>query len=99
MTITEASVESAVTALLQTRGWLVLPLNAERPQKGKAARRQAMPGTPDLVALKDGRGVLIECKRPGGKRRRSQDLFTEYAAKHGVAVVLADDARAVGGLG
>ena len=86
----EASVESAITSVLQCHGWLVIPLNAERPNGGKPQKRQAKAGTPDLAAFKNGRGILIECKRPkGGKVLASQKLFRPYAEKHGVPYVLA----------
>ena len=85
----EASVEAAITTLLQCRGWLVIPITAERPNDGKRTKRHADAGTPDLVALKDGRGVLIEVKREGGRVRKAQTLYHEYAAKHGVPVIVA----------
>lgn len=92
----ESQVEDAITTALQLRGWLVIPITAERPDGGKRRKRHAMPGTPDLVALKDGKGVLIEVKRHGGAVRRSQEIYRAYAAKHGVAVILARSVEDLG---
>lgn len=33
------------------------------------------PGLPDLQAVKAGRTVYIELKRPGGRQRRDQEVF------------------------
>jgi len=35
------------------------------------------PGLSDLVALKDGRAVFIEVKRPGGRQSEAQKKFQE----------------------
>lgn len=89
MTPREDSIEAAIVAALQCHGWLVIPVQAERTNGGRRTRRHAMPGTPDLVALRAGQGVLIEVKRPTGKVRKAQALYHAYAAKHGVPVIVA----------
>ena len=39
-------------------------------------------GIPDVIAFKHGRTLLIECKRPGGRLRKSQKRFIEEIEEH-----------------
>ena len=51
----ESAIQAAIKATLTADGWLVAKCGA-----------MSLNGWPDLVALKGGRTVWIEVKRPGG---------------------------------
>lgn len=51
----ESAIQAAIRSELQGRGWLVTKCGA-----------MSVNGWPDLVAIRGGRTVWIEVKRPGG---------------------------------
>ena len=51
----ESAIQAAIRSELQGRGWLVVKCGA-----------MSVNGWPDLVAIRGGRTVWIEVKRPGG---------------------------------
>lgn len=64
--LTEADIRRQVKDYLAWRGWFVF-----YHLQGLGC----YPGLPDLQAVKDGRTVYIELKRPGGKQRPAQIDF------------------------
>jgi hypothetical protein len=64
----EADVLRQVKAILQIHRWLVI-----RIQQGMGCHK----GVSDLVAIKDGRTVWIECKAPAGKLSPYQQRFCQ----------------------
>lgn len=56
----------------------------------------SMSGVPDVLAIKDGRACWLECKRPGEKPTKIQELRMQELRAAGCAVAVvtsADEAR------
>ena len=64
--ITENDVKRAVKDYLNIKGWFNFPLTAGMG---------SYPGLPDRIAVKNGRTLYIEIKRPGGKQSDHQREF------------------------
>ena len=64
--ITENDVKRVVKDYLSIKGWFNFPLTAGMG---------SYPGLPDRIAVKNGRTLYIECKRPGGKQSANQLAF------------------------
>ena len=64
--ITENDVKKQVKDYLDIMGWFNFPLTA-----GMGSYK----GVPDRIAIKDGRVLFIEIKRPGGKQNTGQIEF------------------------
>ncbi len=65
----ESDIQRAIVDYLRATGWFVVR-NVTYSQTVYATK-----GIPDLVAVKKGRTVWIECKRPGGKQSDNQCAF------------------------
>ena len=52
-------------------------------------------GWPDIVVCYKGRFVAIECKRPGGKMRKAQDIMLHELVMNGALVIVAESVRDV----
>lgn len=74
----EAQIQTQVKNDLKKAGWLVIKLI----QCSEA-------GMPDLIALKDGRVVFIEVKRPGQKPRPLQEYRHKKLREAGFEVIIA----------
>lgn len=68
----ESLIQSSIISYLTKRGWLVVKLIQTN-----------MNGTPDLMALKDGKTVFIEVKQPGKKPNDLQAYRIEKLNKAG----------------
>jgi len=64
--ILENDVKRVVKDYLSIKGWFNFPLTAGMG---------SYPGLPDRIAIKNGRVLFIECKRPGGKQSDHQRQF------------------------
>ena len=64
--ITENDVKNQVKDYLNIKGYFHFPLTAGMG---------SYPGLPDRIAIKNGRTLYIECKRPGGKQSVNQLAF------------------------
>jgi hypothetical protein len=91
---TENQIAQQVVDYLRLRGWRVHRLEADiRGPKPLSKREEA--GTPDYIAVRqcaDGSACdvwYIEVKRPGGRLRRSQQVWIEDARQRGWQVVVA----------
>lgn len=75
---TETEIQAEIREYLQLSGWLVYRMNSGG-RRGRVTLHPA--GTPDLLALKNGRVVWIEVKKPGEKPSNIQlevhDLLIE----------------------
>lgn len=69
--VSERNVQDAIMHRLQVHGWVVRSLSQPRRVQG------GLVGVPDVIAFKAGVTMLVEVKRPGGKRRESQVEFAE----------------------
>jgi len=87
----ESDIRKQIQDYLRWTGWTVL-----YHLQGLGSYR----GMSDLQALKDGRAVFIEVKRPGGKQSDVQKKFQQTVEKAGFEYVLAksvDDVEHLGG--
>lgn len=76
--MTEQSIQNAIREHLKGDGWLVVKCMA-----------MSQPGWPDLLAIKDGRHLHIEVKRPGGRVSPLQTARHTEISKHGAEVFIA----------
>lgn len=75
-TVSERQIQDAIKARLYLHGWEVFEISQPR-----AVVRELV-GVPDLVAIKLGATLFIECKRPGGRLRDSQREFARRVQPH-----------------
>lgn len=61
---------------LRWHGWMVREISQPHAVYGELS------GFPDVIAFKAGHTLLVECKRPGGKTRKSQDIFFSQIERH-----------------
>ena len=83
--MTEAQVMRDILRYLTIRGIPHARTNAGR----KGGVRLAPEGWPDVLACVKGRFVAIECKRPDGVLRPSQDAVLGWLRAHGAVVIVA----------
>lgn len=83
---TENEIQSAIRGYLRLRGWFVI-----RNQQGLGSHK----GLSDLTAIKDGRVLWIEVKKPGGRLSRYQAEFADQVVSHGGEYVLADSVEVI----
>ena len=80
--ITESDVRRVCKDYLQFKGWFVFHL-----LQGLGC----YPGLTDMVAIKDGKVLFIECKRPvGGIHRKPQKEFKADVERAGGEYILAE---------
>ena len=78
--MTENEIQTQIRMRLQYSGWYVI-----RHQQGMGSLK----GLSDLSAIKDGRTVYIEVKKPGGVQSQYQKNFQEEIEAHGGQYILA----------
>jgi len=101
---TETQIAAQICDYLRLHGWRVHRLEADlRGPRARVKREEA--GTPDYIAVRqrpDGAACdvwYVEVKRPGGRLRRSQQIWIEDARRRGWQVAVAssiDDLIAAG---
>jgi len=74
--VKESDVQAACVELLETIGFEVLATSQDR------AMRRHVKGLTDLIAWRHNVTLFIECKRPGGKLRKSQKEFRDRMLPH-----------------
>ena len=86
--MTESELQKQAIDLLKLSGFLVFRLNS-----GKARNniRLCPVGTPDLLAIKNGRVIWIEMKKPGGKASTVQDEMIRDLRRHRQEVHIVDN--------
>ncbi|MFA5383981.1 MAG: hypothetical protein WC364_04855 [Eubacteriales bacterium] len=82
--ITERDVITAVRQWLKLKGYYVI-----RFHQGLGCHR----GLADLGAVKNGKTVWIETKRPGGKLSADQEAFKAAIEAHGGTYLVVSDIR------
>ena len=91
---TENQVAQQVVDYLRVHGWRVHRLEADLRGPKALVKREEV-GTPDYIAVRqraDGSACdvwYVEVKRPGGRLRRSQQIWIADARKRGWQVVVA----------
>lgn len=84
----ESKIQARVRRILEDDGWLVNKLILT-----------SKPGTPDLIAHKDGRTIYIEVKRPGERPRPLQTHRMEQIRRQGIEVYTIDDPNELQSIG
>ena len=79
--MTEAQIQTKIKNRLTLRGWLVTKLVATSTN-----------GWPDLLAIKGGRIVFIEVKKPDGRVSGVQQIRHKMLRNHGAEVFIMTDA-------
>lgn len=100
----EGALVQAVTQYLNARGAFAWRNNSgmlRGEHRGKLwAVRMGVPGMPDVLAVKDGRLIAVECKRLSNKPTAIQEATMGELRKRGALVVVAycvsDVAKALG---
>ncbi len=77
----EASIQSAIVDYLRLTGWLVWEF--AKPGTHGPLRGSVPTGTPDVLALKEGRYVWLEVKTPTGKLTLAQAEMALEIEAHG----------------
>lgn len=75
----ESKVQADLIQHLHSTNWFVTKVNLA-----------SVAGFPDLIAIKDGRTVFIEVKRPGGSPRKLQEVCHRKLKEHGAEVFVYD---------
>lgn len=70
--MSETNISREITKVLKARGWRVWRLPAGKVRSKGGWIHMLPTGTPDRVALKDGRIVFLEVKTPDAKPRKDQ---------------------------
>ena len=86
--MTESELQKQAIDLLKLSGFLVFRLNS-----GKARNniRLCPVGTPDLLAVRNGRVIWIEMKKTGCKVNMSQKIMINQLRYHGQEVNIVDN--------
>lgn len=82
LTLSEASFQNTVIEYAHLRGWLVHHSRAARTGKGWRTAIQGDAGLPDLVLARNGKVVLAELKRTGGRATDAQRAWLEASDGH-----------------
>jgi hypothetical protein len=90
----ENQIAAQIVDYLRLHGWSVHRLEADlRGPRARVKREEA--GTPDYIAVRQYSPAMnydvwyVEVKRPGGRLRRSQQIWIDDARKRGWQVVVA----------
>jgi Holliday junction resolvase len=76
--MTEQQIQNTIREYLKSQGWLVVKCMA-----------MSKPGWPDLMAIKKGRHLHIEVKRPGGRVSPLQTAMHGIIRQHGAEAFVA----------
>jgi len=98
--IPERAIQAACIEYLRYRGYYVLRLNAGALPNAQGRPVRMLPaGTPDVLAIKDGRAVFVEMKRPGKRPTALQAMTMDTLTQHGARCLVAtsvEDLQAAG---
>ena len=72
----ERQIQKAIVELLRRLGWHVVVFSSYR------GVNQSIAGWPDVVAFRNEKTLLIECKSERGKLRAAQQRFARAVAPH-----------------
>lgn len=88
--IPERAIQAALIQYLRLHGWYVFRLNAGAlPNERGRSVRMLPAGTPDVLAIRDGRSLFVECKRPGQRPTERQRAMMATLEAHGARCVVA----------
>ena len=88
--ISEHDIQTAIQGYLSAYGWLVWRNNSGmiKTDKGHMVK-MGLAGLPDLFAIKKGKLLAIEVKRPGKKPTEIQEYMLNELFEHGAKVIVA----------
>jgi len=89
---TEAQIQAGIIEYLRRTGWLVLELRGNAKRGGPVYQTK---GTPDLYALRKGRSIWLEIKRPDQHPTPEQAALHEIMRAQGVEVYVVRDLDAL----
>jgi Holliday junction resolvase len=78
--ISETDIRRMLVSYMRVKGWFVYH---------NLAGLGCYPGLSDLVAVKDGRVIHIEVKKPGGRQSEKQKQFQDDLESHGGEYLIA----------
>lgn len=85
--MTERTLQNAIINLLRLNGWFAYSQKTvgtyDPIKKIFRKNKSATIGVADILAIKHGRVLFLEVKRPGGKQRNSQIEFEYQIKTHG----------------
>ena len=89
--VKESEIQSQIRDYLRWTGWFVVKIHQSMG---------SYKGIADLYAIREGRSVWIEVKRPGGRMSEHQRRFKKDIERHGGTYILAtgiEDVESLGG--
>lgn len=88
--IPERAIQASCMEYLRLRGYYVLRLNSGALPNAQGRPVRMLPaGTPDVLAIKDGRALFVEMKRAGAKPTVLQEMAMATLDAHGARCVVA----------
>jgi len=98
--IPERAIQASIIEYLRWRGYYVQRLNSGgmRDARHNLVTLSAA-GTPDVLAIKDGRALFVEVKRPGKRPTARQEAMMETLRSYGAHCLVAtsvEDLQAAG---
>ncbi len=98
--IPERAIQADIIAYLRLKQYHVLRLNSGALPNAQGRPVHMLPaGTPDVLAIKDGRALFVEVKRPGNKPTALQQAMMETLRGYGARCLVAtsvEDLHAAG---
>ena len=98
--IPERAIQAACIEYLRYRGYYILRLNSGALPNAQGRSVRMLPaGTPDVLAIKDGRALFVEMKRAGAKPTVLQAMTMDTLSRHGARCLVAtsvEDLQAAG---
>jgi hypothetical protein len=74
--LSEREIQTQIIEYLQWTGWMVIEFSQYAPVRGNIC------GVPDLLCIKNGTALFLECKNKRGKLRPSQEEFAARILPH-----------------
>jgi hypothetical protein len=84
--LSESDVQRACVEFLEAERWRVFVTHEKDARKSSGRK-----GQPDLVAVRRGENLLVECKRPGEKPSPDQVEYGRRAIEDGLRYIVVDD--------
>jgi hypothetical protein len=98
--IPERAIQTSIIAYLRLKQYHVLRLNSGALPNAQGRPVHMLPaGTPDVLAIKDGRALFVEVKRPGKRPTARQEAMMETLRGYGARCLVAtsvEDLQAAG---
>lgn len=90
--MSEAEIQQGIVKYLRATGWVVLEIKGNARRGGTVFQTK---GIPDLYAVRKGRSLWLEVKRPGQRPRPEQEALHERLRQEGCEVHVIDGVEAL----